>query len=83
MDPGVADARGSGLAHDLRTSDLVILSSIWDNWHEPNDSTKEGSPAAARVLRKDFCLVGKYGGTFRLYQKCNRESARGETPSVG
>ncbi len=83
MDPGVADAPGSGLAHDLRTSDLVILSSIWDNWHEPNDSTKNGSPAAARVLRKEFCLVGKYGGTFQLYQQCSRESAVGGTPSVG
>ena len=83
MDPGVANARGSGLAHDLRTSDLVILSSIWDNWHEPNDSTKAGSPAAARVLRNQFCLVGKYGGTFQLYQRCARESAAGATPSVG
>jgi len=83
MDPGVANARGSGLAHDLRRSDLVILSSIWHNWHEPNDSTKAGSPAAARVLEKDFCVVGKYGGTFRLYQRCVRESAPSATPSVG
>jgi len=33
--------------------------------------------------RKVFCLVGKYGGTFRLYQKCARESAASATPSVG
>ena len=72
MDPGVADAPGSGLAHDLRTSDLVILSKIWSDWHEPNDSTRAGSAAAARVLRKQFCLVGEYGETFVLYQKCDR-----------
>jgi hypothetical protein len=72
MDPGVADAPGSGLAHDLRTSDVVILSKIWSDWHEPNDSTEAGSRAATRVLRKQFCLVGEYGETFVLYQKCDR-----------
>ena len=72
MDPGVANAKGSGLADDLRSSDLVILSKIWNDWHEPNDSTKAGSSAASRVLRKQFCQVGEYGETFLLYQKCDR-----------
>ena len=42
MDPGVANRSDSGLADDLASSDLVILSSIRDDWVEPN---------AARRLR--------------------------------
>jgi hypothetical protein len=70
MDPGVANAEGSGLADDLAASDIVILSSIWDDWSEPNDSRKDGSAAAQEVLDRDFCMVGEYGGHYQLYQRC-------------
>lgn len=70
MDPGVANAPGSGLARDLRSSDVAVLSTIWQDWHEANDSLKSGSRAATRVLRKHFCPVGEYGTTFLLYERC-------------
>ena len=50
MDPGVANAEGSGLADDLASADIAILSSIWDDWDEPNDSRDIGSAEAERVL---------------------------------
>ena len=71
MDPGVANADGSGLAEDLAAADLVILSSIWDDWSEPNDSRKTGSDEAQRVLDRDFCLVGTYLDRYQLYRRCS------------
>lgn len=61
MDPGVANAKGSGLAQDLRDANVAILSGAWNDWSEPNDSRKLGSDAANRVLVRDFCLVGNWG----------------------
>ncbi len=61
MDPGVANAKGSRLASDLRSADFAILSGAWNDWDEPNDSRKFGSPEPNRVLARDFCLVGSYG----------------------
>jgi len=61
MDPGVANAKGSGLASDLRAADIAILSGAWTDWDEPNDSRKLGSDAPNQVLVDDFCLVGSYG----------------------
>jgi hypothetical protein len=61
MDPGVANAKGSRLASDLRTADLAILSGIWLDWDEPNDSRVLGSDVPNQVLAKRFCLVGSYG----------------------
>ena len=52
MDPGVANAEGSGLADDLASADIAILSSIWDDWDEPNDSRDIGSAEAERVLER-------------------------------
>jgi hypothetical protein len=60
MDPGVADAPGSGLAHEVATSDWLILSHIWDSWREPNASRNFGSDAPNREVRKHFCLDGDY-----------------------
>jgi hypothetical protein len=65
MDPGVANADDSGLARELAASDVVILSSIRDDWVEPNE-----------VLRRDFCLRHSYGtglfgrGLYELYVRC-------------
>jgi hypothetical protein len=61
MDPGVANAKGSGLAADLRSAQVAILSGAWTDWSEPNDSRKLGSDAANHVLVNEFCLVGKWG----------------------
>ena len=61
MDPGVANAKDSRLASDLRSADIAILSGAWNDWNEPNDSRKLGSVKPNRVLAEDFCLVGSYG----------------------
>jgi len=76
MDPGVANAPHSGLARDVATADLVILSSIRDDWVEPNDSRRFGPDEPNAVIRRHFCLVGSYGkglfgrGLYELYAKC-------------
>jgi hypothetical protein len=73
MDPGVADAEGSGLADEVAAADVVILSSIRDDWVEPNDSRVAGSQEPNEVLADRFCLVGSYGvglfdrGLYELY----------------
>lgn len=70
MDPGMANREGSGLTDDIRAADFVILSSVWDDWREPNDSMDPGSDAPNRALREHFCLVGDYDGLYRLYRRC-------------
>jgi hypothetical protein len=71
MDPGMANANDSGLDQQLAHSDIAILSAIWDNWSEPNDSRKVGSAKAQQVLARDFCHVGTYLGLYQLYRKCH------------
>ncbi len=71
MDPGVANTDDSGLDRELASSDIAILSAIWDGWDEPNDSRKVGSDKAERVLAARFCKVGSYLGLYELYQRCH------------
>ena len=71
MDPGVANTADSGLDRQLASADIVILSKIWDNWSEPNDSRKFGSEKSVRVLARDFCRVGTYLDLYELYRKCH------------
>ena len=49
----------------------MILSAIWDDWSEPNDSRKVGSDASEKVLARDFCHVGTYLDLYQLYRKCH------------
>jgi hypothetical protein len=74
MDPGVANDEGSQLADDLRSADIVILSSIWSDWDEPNDARKFGPNLPNEILKRDFCLVEKFGrgGVYELYRRCNQ-----------
>ena len=72
MDPGVANAKGSRLADDLASADVVILSSIWDNWDEPNDSRDVGARKPEEVLRRDFCHVANYLERYDLYRRCQK-----------
>jgi hypothetical protein len=78
MDPGVANRSDSGLADDLASSDIVILSSIRDDWVEPNAALDFGSDEPNQILRRDFCLVGSWGrglfghGLYELYERCDR-----------
>jgi hypothetical protein len=76
MDPGIANADDSGMADELRRADVVVLSSIYANWDEPNDSRKLGPNEPNEVIEEDFCLIDSYGegsrgrGLFELYRHC-------------
>lgn len=84
MDPGVANAEDSGLAEELASADVVILSSIRDDWVEPNDSRDFGPDEPNRVLEREFCLVESFGqglfgrGLYELYTRCDHRSAQGD-----
>ncbi len=45
LNPGSANRVGSSLAEDLKQADLLLLTTRYDSWNEPNDSRKPGSPA--------------------------------------
>ena len=68
--PGRREHRDSGLDKQLASADIVILSKIWDDWSEPNDSRKVGSDKPVQVLARDFCHVGTYLDLYELYRKC-------------
>ncbi|HEY7438313.1 MAG TPA: hypothetical protein VIC35_02850 [Acidimicrobiia bacterium] len=70
MDPDVANAKNSRLAKDLASSDIAILSTVWNEWDEPNDSRKFGPDKPNEVLRQHFCLVERFGTLYSLYKKC-------------
>ncbi len=72
MDPGVANADDSGLADEVRDADFLVLSRVWDEWDEPNDSRVFGSDEPNRVVDEEFCLVGDYEHLYELYRKCGR-----------
>ncbi|MFL6206200.1 MAG: hypothetical protein ACJ739_12715 [Acidimicrobiales bacterium] len=82
MDPGVADADDSGLADEVADADVVILSTLFDDWTEPNDSRRSGSDAPNEVLRSQLCLDRSFGrnpidperGLYELYLPCDRPS---------
>ena len=85
MDPGVANADDSGLADELRESDIVILSTMYDNWIEPNTSMDAGSAEPGEVLDELYCLHDRYGENpaagarkpiYELYVRCDREGDR-------
>jgi hypothetical protein len=71
MDPGIANAEGSGLAADVASADWVVLTRFWDGWSEPNESLAAGSPEPMRVLADRFCVAGSYeDGLAVLYRRC-------------
>ena len=72
MDPGLANAKDSGLANEVRRADVLILSSVWSTWDEPNNSRRLGPDTANQVVRTDFCLVGDFGPHYKLYRRCHR-----------
>jgi hypothetical protein len=74
MDPGVANADDSRLADDLSKADVVILSRVWDEFHEPNDSRELGSDRPNRVLHRRFCTVLDLP-LYELLERCDRAHA--------
>jgi len=73
MDPGVANDEESGLADEVAAADLVVLSRVWDDWDEPNDSRVVGSDGPNRVLEERFCQAGEYGDLYVLYLRCDAD----------
>jgi hypothetical protein len=71
MDPGLADAADGGLADELRDADWLILSDVWSDWDEPNDSRTARSQAANEVVSSSFCEVTA-NERFTLLQRCER-----------
>jgi len=76
MDPGVANAEDSGLADEVRAADVLILSSIRDDWNEPNDSEVFGPNEPNEVVEEEFCLLESFGeglfgrGLYEVYLRC-------------
>jgi hypothetical protein len=70
MDPGIANAKDSGLANEVRRADVLILSTVWSTWDEPNNSRRLGPDTPNQVVRDDFCLVGAFGPHYKLYRRC-------------
>ena len=56
------------------TADIAILSSVWNDWDEPNDARNFGSNRPNEILKRDFCLVDSFGrgGVYELYRRCNK-----------
>jgi hypothetical protein len=61
----------------VASADWLILTSVGDQWQEPNASKRVGSPAPNDVVRSQFCVVRAYGvsdqnpqGIWRLYHRC-------------
>jgi hypothetical protein len=71
MDPGLADARGSGLAQDIEAADFLVLTNFWSGWLEPNTSVKRQSQEHNRAVAENFCLVGQYeSNLLLLFERC-------------
>jgi hypothetical protein len=71
MDPGLADAEGSGLAEDIEQADFLVLTNFWSGWLEPNTSVKRQSQEHNRAVADNFCLVGQYeSNLLMLFERC-------------
>jgi hypothetical protein len=80
MDPGLADAEGSGLADDIETADFLVLTNIWTGWNEPNASDVHLSQEGNRAVADGFCLVERYEDNLvLLYERC--EGGGGVSPA--
>ena len=75
MNPG-ANREESGLAEDIRNADWLILTSEWDTWSEPNDSSDFGSSEPNDVVSDAFCPRLE-SGQYLLYERCDRGSGPG------
>ena len=58
----------SRLAADIASADWLILMHDWDEWYEPNDSSKYGSDAPNEVVKKEFYLYCNLEN-YDLYRK--------------
>jgi hypothetical protein len=72
MDPGLADAEGSGLAEDIASADFLVLTNIWTGWNEPNASSDRLSQEANQAVADNFCLIHQYEENLVLiFERCD------------
>jgi hypothetical protein len=71
MNPLTANREGSRLADELGRADWLILTSEWDNWDEPNESSRFGPSEPNKVVRELFC-VRHQAGQYGLFERCDR-----------
>ncbi len=69
LNPGTANRVGSSLAGDLKRADVLLLTTRYDRWNEPNDSTKPGSRAPSAVVARRFCRIAG-SGTYTVLRRC-------------
>jgi hypothetical protein len=67
MNPLSANRPNSRLAADVASADWLVLDHSLDVWNEPNDSTKFGSDAPAKVVQEQFEICGRFD-TYELYR---------------
>ena len=73
MDPGLADAEGSGLADDITTADFLVLTNIWTGWNEPNASDLHLSQEGNQAVADHFCLIDRFEDNLvLLFERCER-----------
>ena len=68
MNPWSANRPNSRLASDVASADWLVLSRLWDNWNEPNESSKFGSDAPQRVVEQKFQLCFR-NAVYSIYRK--------------
>jgi hypothetical protein len=73
MNPGSANRSNSRLASDIRTADWLILNRAYDDWREPNSSSRNGSDEPNAVVLAEFMLYDEFGP----YLLFRRKSPRG------
>jgi hypothetical protein len=69
MDPGIADSADSGLAEEVEAANWLVLSKTFNEWSEPNESTEQGSNAAAEAVENHFCTVVE-NDKYELLERC-------------
>lgn len=70
MEPLSANGADSHLAADVASADVLVLTTEWDDWHEPNQSSSfYGSDLPNQVVARSFCLRA-HDGVYRVYTRC-------------
>ena len=71
MDPGLANAEGSGLADDVASADWVLLTGSVGRLARAQHLRRVRLRRAQPGLRDHFCEVGSYeDGLVVLYRRC-------------
>jgi len=69
MHPRVALADMAELVADVRAANVLVLTSAYATWNEPNESRLYGSDAANQVVAALFCSRGQFG-PYEVFVRC-------------